>query len=156
MRNLVVLSAVLVAAGVGFSARANALQVPGAWTTQADLVQPAQYYPPNTYRPYGYYPSVVAPPAAGVVTQAPIADDTYVPPPPPGAVPQAPTALPAPVAPGAVTQAPAVVSPAPAVVTQAPVVMVPVRPASCGEFRFWNGFACVDARFNTPYLGPRY
>lgn len=35
-----------------------------------------------------------------------------------------------------------------------PVVMVvPVRPASCGEFYFWDGERCVDARFNKPYLG---
>jgi len=42
-----------------------------------------------------------------------------------------------------------------AVVEGAPVVVVPVRPASCGEFRYWNGVACVDARYNDPYLGPR-
>ena len=36
-----------------------------------------------------------------------------------------------------------------------PVVMeVPLRPASCGEFHFWDGERCVDARFNKPYLGP--
>jgi len=36
-----------------------------------------------------------------------------------------------------------------------PVVMeVPLRPASCGEYHFWDGQACVDARFNKPYLGP--
>jgi hypothetical protein len=29
-----------------------------------------------------------------------------------------------------------------------------VRPASCGEFHFWDGERCVDARFNKPYLGP--
>jgi hypothetical protein len=35
------------------------------------------------------------------------------------------------------------------------VVVVPLRPASCGEFRYWNGVACVDARFNDPYIGPK-
>ena len=33
--------------------------------------------------------------------------------------------------------------------------LVPARPVSCGEFRYWNGTACVDARYNTPYIGPR-
>jgi hypothetical protein len=44
---------------------------------------------------------------------------------------------------------------APPVVGAAPLVVVPLRPASCGQFRYWNGQACVDARFNTPYIGPR-
>ena len=35
------------------------------------------------------------------------------------------------------------------------VVVGPVRPASCGEFHYWNGVACVDARYNDPYLGPK-
>jgi hypothetical protein len=33
------------------------------------------------------------------------------------------------------------------------VVVSPVRPASCGEYHYWNGIACVDARYNDPYLG---
>jgi hypothetical protein len=39
----------------------------------------------------------------------------------------------------------------------APVIVVlpPPRPLSCGEYRYWNGTACVDARYTTPYLGPR-
>ncbi|HZP10124.1 hypothetical protein [Methyloceanibacter sp.] len=46
---------------------------------------------------------------------------------------------------------------APAVVTENPpiVAIVPARPVSCGEFHYWNGSACVDARYNNPYLGPR-
>jgi hypothetical protein len=46
---------------------------------------------------------------------------------------------------------------APVVVPGSPTVIavVPVRPVSCGEFRYWNGTACVDARYNTPYIGPR-
>ena len=35
------------------------------------------------------------------------------------------------------------------------IVLPPPRPASCGEYRYWNGVACVDARYNNPYLGPR-
>lgn len=35
------------------------------------------------------------------------------------------------------------------------VVVVPVRPLSCGEYHYWNGEACVDARYNDPYLGPK-
>jgi hypothetical protein len=44
---------------------------------------------------------------------------------------------------------------APAVVGDR-VVMVPVRPSSCGEFRYWNGYRCADARYETPNIGPRY
>jgi hypothetical protein len=54
--------------------------------------------------------------------------------------------------PPAVVPAPVVVAP-PAL--NPPIVAeVPVRPASCGEYRYWDGEACVDARFNKPYLGP--
>ena len=35
------------------------------------------------------------------------------------------------------------------------IAIVPVRPASCGEYRYWDGDRCVDARYNNPYLGPR-
>ena len=35
------------------------------------------------------------------------------------------------------------------------VVVVPLRPLSCGEYRYWNGVACVDARYTDPYLGPK-
>ena len=35
------------------------------------------------------------------------------------------------------------------------IVVRPPRPASCGEYHYWNGAACVDARYNDPYLGPR-
>jgi hypothetical protein len=35
------------------------------------------------------------------------------------------------------------------------VVVAPLRPASCGEFHYWNGVACIDARFNDPYIGPK-
>jgi hypothetical protein len=34
-----------------------------------------------------------------------------------------------------------------------PIILAPVRPRSCGQYRFWNGYACVDARFNDPDLG---
>jgi len=26
---------------------------------------------------------------------------------------------------------------------------------SCGEYRYWDGERCVDARYHNPYLGPR-
>lgn len=61
-------------------------------------------------------------------------------------------------APGAVAVVPAVpVVPVPqatAPVVVAPV-LVPVRPASCGQYHYWNGVQCVDARYNNPYVGPR-
>ena len=41
----------------------------------------------------------------------------------------------------------------------APPVIVetlpPPRPLSCGEYHYWDGVQCVDARFNKPYLGPK-
>ena len=46
---------------------------------------------------------------------------------------------------------------APVVVTENPpiIAIVPVRPASCGQYRYWDGAQCVDARYNNPYIGPR-
>ncbi len=35
------------------------------------------------------------------------------------------------------------------------VIIAPVRPSSCGQYHYWNGVACVDARYNDPYLGPK-
>ncbi|MHA1517795.1 MAG: hypothetical protein ACTSYK_04240 [Alphaproteobacteria bacterium] len=35
------------------------------------------------------------------------------------------------------------------------IFVSPVRPRSCGQYRYWNGWACVDARYNDPYLGPK-
>lgn len=35
------------------------------------------------------------------------------------------------------------------------IAIVPVRPSSCGQYRYWNGDRCVDARYHDPYLGPR-
>jgi hypothetical protein len=35
------------------------------------------------------------------------------------------------------------------------VIVAPVRPLSCGQYRYWDGTACVDARYNDPYLGPK-
>jgi len=64
-----------------------------------------------------------------------------------------PYAVPPPVV--VVPPAVAVVPPAVVEVPEAVVVLPPPRPASCGEYRYWNGQFCVDARYNTPYLGPR-
>ena len=33
---------------------------------------------------------------------------------------------------------------------------VTLRPSSCGQYRFWNGQYCADARYEPPYLGPRW
>lgn len=30
------------------------------------------------------------------------------------------------------------------------------RPASCGEYRYWTGVRCADARYRPPYVGPRW
>jgi hypothetical protein len=30
------------------------------------------------------------------------------------------------------------------------------RPSSCGEFRYWDGESCVDARDNPPSVVPRW
>jgi len=35
------------------------------------------------------------------------------------------------------------------------VIIAPLRPRSCGQYHYWNGAACVDARYNDPYLGPK-
>jgi hypothetical protein len=58
-------------------------------------------------------------------------------------------------APPPVVVTPAVPVAPPVVVEEPVVVLPPPRPASCGEYRYWNGQYCVDARYNTPYLGPR-
>ncbi len=40
---------------------------------------------------------------------------------------------------------------------QAPVVALePLRPRSCGKYRYWNGDYCADARYQRPYVGPRW
>lgn len=31
-----------------------------------------------------------------------------------------------------------------------------VRPQSCGEYRYWDGEGCRDARFYAPDIGPRW
>lgn len=35
------------------------------------------------------------------------------------------------------------------------VIIAPVRPRSCGQYHYWDGIACVDARYYDPYLGPK-
>jgi hypothetical protein len=34
--------------------------------------------------------------------------------------------------------------------SERPAVVVPIRPANCGEFRYWDGQRCVDARYVPP------
>jgi hypothetical protein len=33
---------------------------------------------------------------------------------------------------------------------------LPPRPSNCGEYRYWNGQYCADARYEPPYVGPRW
>lgn len=35
-------------------------------------------------------------------------------------------------------------------------VLIPLRPRSCGKYRYWNGEYCADARYERPYLGPKW
>lgn len=45
----------------------------------------------------------------------------------------------------------------PAAYYQAPAVAwAPPRPSSCGKYRYWNGDYCADARYQRPYVGPRW
>jgi len=38
-----------------------------------------------------------------------------------------------------------------------PLVEVPPpRPRSCGRYRYWNGEYCADARYERPYVGPKW
>lgn len=46
----------------------------------------------------------------------------------------------------------------PPIADNAPVTtVVPLvqRPRSCGEYHFWDGFRCVDARYVEPDTGPK-
>jgi hypothetical protein len=36
------------------------------------------------------------------------------------------------------------------------VVLIPLRPRSCGKYRYWTGEYCADARYERPYLGSRW
>ena len=44
---------------------------------------------------------------------------------------------------------------APLVSTPNVVVAPLARPRSCGEFHYWDGMRCVDARYVTPDVGPK-
>lgn len=35
-------------------------------------------------------------------------------------------------------------------------VWEPDRPSSCGQYRYWNGEYCADARYERPYVGPKW
>ena len=47
--------------------------------------------------------------------------------------------------------------PPPPVYYAPPVVewVPPPRPSSCGQYRYWDGDRCRDARWAPPYVGPR-
>ena len=36
------------------------------------------------------------------------------------------------------------------------VELPPPRPRSCGRYRYWNGEYCADARYERPYVAPKY
>ncbi|MCC7250428.1 hypothetical protein [Hyphomicrobium sp.] len=50
--------------------------------------------------------------------------------------------------------------PPPVVVYEPPVygwlALPPPPPSSCGKYRYWNGERCADARYDPPYIGPRW
>ena len=46
-------------------------------------------------------------------------------------------------------------SPAPSSYPAPEPQLIPLRPRSCGEYRYWNGDYCADARYERPYVGPR-
>ena len=48
--------------------------------------------------------------------------------------------------------------PPPVAVYEPPVYgwISPPRPSNCGKYRYWNGERCADARFDPPYVGPRW
>jgi hypothetical protein len=42
-----------------------------------------------------------------------------------------------------------------AVVVEDGPILVPLRPASCGQYHYWDGTQCLDARYHNPDLGPK-
>lgn len=51
------------------------------------------------------------------------------------------------------------VPPPPPAVYEPPVygwLALPPAPSSCGKYRYWNGERCADARYDPPYIGPRW
>lgn len=49
--------------------------------------------------------------------------------------------------------------PPPVVVYEPPVygwLALPLPPSSCGKYRYWDGERCADARYDPPYIGPRW
>ena len=36
------------------------------------------------------------------------------------------------------------------------VEVPPPRPRSCGQYRYWNGEYCADARYERPYVGLKW
>src|SRR5262245_2329149 len=46
--------------------------------------------------------------------------------------------------------------PPPVYAPEALVDLPPPRPRSCGRYRYWNGEYCADARYERPYVGPKW
>ena len=36
------------------------------------------------------------------------------------------------------------------------VFIPPPPPPSCGQYHYWGGDRCLDARYTPPYVGPRW
>lgn len=49
-----------------------------------------------------------------------------------------------------------VIPPVPPIVVREPAMVAPAaeRPTSCGEYHFWDGTQCLDARYHDPDLSP--
>ena len=46
--------------------------------------------------------------------------------------------------------------PAPSYYAPPELPPVPLRPRSCGKYRYWNGEYCADARYERPYVGQKW
>jgi hypothetical protein len=67
-------------------------------------------------------------------------------------VPYAPRRLP----PVAIRQAPILPPPQYGAPVYGWVFIPPPPPPSCGQYRYWGGDRCLDARYTPPYVGPRW
>lgn len=110
----------------------------------------AQPYPPNYYQPppnYGPPPNYYAAPN---YAQPP----NYAPPLVPNYAPRA--YLGSPPAPNYGAPVYGYIPPPAAYYVPPALTLAPLRPRSCGKYRYWNGEYCADARYDRPYLGPKW